>query len=111
MGDTGAKEKSQAANIVYSGPEIETWLGVEEGTDPAIENDWGNLPFMALSDGAHAYVQCLLLPLSRHWLIAAQLHRRLLLLHAAPLRLHGRLRYPPRDVPIWCFMHETTWIE
>jgi hypothetical protein len=37
-----------------SGPEIETWLGVEDGTDPAVENDWGNLPFMALSDGAHA---------------------------------------------------------
>jgi hypothetical protein len=38
------------------GPEIETWLGAEEGTDPATENDWGLLPFMALTDGAHAYV-------------------------------------------------------
>ncbi|KAF2639703.1 LAlv9 family protein-like protein [Massarina eburnea CBS 473.64] len=36
------------------GPEIETWLGVEEGTDPAVDNDWSLLPFMALSDGAHA---------------------------------------------------------
>ncbi|MCJ1383006.1 late secretory pathway protein avl9 [Xylographa soralifera] len=35
------------------GPEIETWLGVEEGRDPAVENDWNFLPFMALSDGAH----------------------------------------------------------
>ncbi|KAF2010305.1 LAlv9 family protein [Aaosphaeria arxii CBS 175.79] len=36
------------------GPEVETWLGVEEGTDPASDNDWSLLPFMALSDGAHA---------------------------------------------------------
>lgn len=36
------------------GPEIENWFGVEDGTDPAIENDWSFLPFMALSDGAHA---------------------------------------------------------
>jgi Transport protein Avl9 len=38
------------------GPEVETWFGVPEGTDPTIENDWAFLPFMALSDGAHAYV-------------------------------------------------------
>ena len=38
------------------GPEIEQWFGVPTGTDPAIENDWSFLPFMALSDGAHAYV-------------------------------------------------------
>ncbi|KAI4635793.1 uncharacterized protein J4E87_000750 [Alternaria ethzedia] len=36
------------------GPEVETWLGAEEGTDPAVDNDWSLLPFMALSDGAHA---------------------------------------------------------
>jgi len=36
------------------GPEIETWFGVDEGRDPAVEYDWGLLPFMALSDGAHA---------------------------------------------------------
>ncbi|KAH7084413.1 LAlv9 family protein [Paraphoma chrysanthemicola] len=36
------------------GPEVETWLGAEEGSDPATENEWGLLPFMALSDGAHA---------------------------------------------------------
>ncbi|KAF2265941.1 hypothetical protein CC78DRAFT_598087 [Lojkania enalia] len=36
------------------GPEVEKWLGVEEGTDPARDNDWSLLPFMALSDGAHA---------------------------------------------------------
>jgi len=33
---------------------VETWLGAEEGTDPAVDNDWSLLPFMALSDGAHA---------------------------------------------------------
>lgn len=38
------------------GPEVETWFGVEEGRDPAAEYDWTLLPFMALSDGAHAYV-------------------------------------------------------
>lgn len=38
----------------FRGPEIEFWLGVNEGTDPAIDNDWSLLPFMALCDGAHA---------------------------------------------------------
>lgn len=36
------------------GPEVEAWLGVDEGTDPAIDNEWPLLPFMALTDGAHA---------------------------------------------------------
>ncbi|KAJ5915727.1 Late secretory pathway protein AVL9 [Penicillium verhagenii] len=34
------------------GPEIEHCIG-DEGTDPAADNDWSLLPFMALSDGAH----------------------------------------------------------
>lgn len=38
----------------YRGPEIETWFGAEEGSDPAADNEWPLLPFMALSDGAHA---------------------------------------------------------
>ncbi|KAJ5082477.1 hypothetical protein N7532_011520 [Penicillium argentinense] len=36
------------------GPEIEHCIA-DEGTNPAIENDWSLLPFMALSDGAHLY--------------------------------------------------------
>ena len=36
------------------GPEVETWFGAEEGTDPAEDYEWTLLPFMALSDGAHA---------------------------------------------------------
>lgn len=36
------------------GPEVEKWFGVPEGRDPAAEWDWALLPFMALSDGAHA---------------------------------------------------------
>ena len=36
------------------GPEVESWYGVPEGSDPAVEYDWNLLPFMALSDGAHA---------------------------------------------------------
>ncbi|KAG6039465.1 hypothetical protein E4U41_002507 [Claviceps citrina] len=36
------------------GPEVETWFGAEDGIDPAIKYDWPLLPFMALSDGAHA---------------------------------------------------------
>ena len=35
------------------GPEIEHWLGIEEGQDPTIENDWGLIPYMALPDGTH----------------------------------------------------------
>ncbi|MCJ1301063.1 late secretory pathway protein avl9 [Hypocenomyce scalaris] len=35
------------------GPEIESWFGAEDGHDPATDNDWSFLPFMALSDGAH----------------------------------------------------------
>ncbi|KAI0022536.1 hypothetical protein F4780DRAFT_180264 [Xylariomycetidae sp. FL0641] len=38
----------------HRGPEVEKWFGVEEGQDPAAEYDWTLLPFMALSDGAHA---------------------------------------------------------
>ncbi|KAI9054980.1 hypothetical protein LZ554_002123 [Drepanopeziza brunnea f. sp. 'monogermtubi'] len=36
------------------GPEVESWFGAPEGVDPAVENEWPLLPFMALSDGAHA---------------------------------------------------------
>ncbi|KAH8681250.1 transport protein Avl9-domain-containing protein [Xylariales sp. PMI_506] len=36
------------------GPEVEKWFGVPEGTDPTVDWDWTLLPFMALSDGAHA---------------------------------------------------------
>lgn len=36
------------------GPEVEDWFGVEDGFDPAVEYGWSLLPFMALSDGAHA---------------------------------------------------------
>ncbi|KAK4158284.1 hypothetical protein C8A00DRAFT_39475 [Chaetomidium leptoderma] len=39
------------------GPEVERWFGVEEGHDPAVEYDWTLLPFMALSDGAHALTE------------------------------------------------------
>ena len=41
--------------IASRGPEIESWFGVEDGHDPATDNDWSFLPFMALSDGAHTY--------------------------------------------------------
>lgn len=37
------------------GPEVESWYGVSEGADPAVDYGWSLLPFMALSDGAHAY--------------------------------------------------------
>lgn len=36
------------------GPEVETWFGAENGSDPAVDFGWSLLPFMALSDGAHA---------------------------------------------------------
>ncbi|KAI7766904.1 hypothetical protein LZL87_005204 [Fusarium oxysporum] len=36
------------------GPEVENWFGADEGSDPAADYGWSLLPFMALSDGAHA---------------------------------------------------------
>lgn len=45
--------------IQSRGPEIEGWFGVDDGADPALDNDWSFLPFMALSDGAHAYASAL----------------------------------------------------
>ncbi|TQV98888.1 hypothetical protein V2A60_007412 [Cordyceps javanica] len=36
------------------GPEVESWFGVDEAADPAADHNWHLLPFMALSDGAHA---------------------------------------------------------
>lgn len=36
------------------GPEVENWFGAGESEDPAIDHGWLHLPFMALSDGAHA---------------------------------------------------------
>ncbi|KAF2668373.1 hypothetical protein BT63DRAFT_402249 [Microthyrium microscopicum] len=39
------------------GPEVETWIGVDEGSDPALDNDWSLLPFLALSDGAHSSIE------------------------------------------------------
>ncbi|KAI1102184.1 transport protein Avl9-domain-containing protein [Jackrogersella minutella] len=38
----------------HRGPEVERWFGAAEGQDPAVDYDWPLLPFMALSDGAHA---------------------------------------------------------
>ncbi|KAF5645694.1 hypothetical protein F52700_2257 [Fusarium sp. NRRL 52700] len=36
------------------GPEVENWFGADDGSDPAADYGWSLLPFMALSDGAHA---------------------------------------------------------
>ncbi|OAA61325.1 LAlv9 family protein [Cordyceps fumosorosea ARSEF 2679] len=37
------------------GPEVESWFGADEAApDPAADYNWHLLPFMALSDGAHA---------------------------------------------------------
>jgi hypothetical protein len=47
------------------GPEIELCIG-EEDIDIAAKNDWSLLPFMALSDGAHAYEAILPFPIARH---------------------------------------------
>jgi hypothetical protein len=48
---------ARPANIALRrGPEVETWIGVKEGEDPAAENDWSSiLPFLALADGAHSW--------------------------------------------------------
>ncbi|KAI1345041.1 transport protein Avl9-domain-containing protein [Xylariaceae sp. FL0016] len=58
---TGVEDQASFVPLVtvvdfhhHRGPEIEKWFGVAEGQDPAVEWDWPLLPFMALSDGAHA---------------------------------------------------------
>lgn len=63
---TGSAESARVAKPTFEplvsvvdfhharGPEVEKWFGVDEGRDPAVEYDWALLPFMALSDGAHA---------------------------------------------------------
>ncbi|PGH17578.1 hypothetical protein AJ80_04756 [Polytolypa hystricis UAMH7299] len=56
MGNPGGTENPIVLVIDFHharGPEVELCFG-EEGTDPVGENDWSLLPFMALSDGAHA---------------------------------------------------------
>ena len=40
--------------MICRGPEIEHCIS-DGGTNPAVDNDWSLLPFMALSDGAHLY--------------------------------------------------------
>ncbi|KAI1811544.1 hypothetical protein GGS20DRAFT_579010 [Poronia punctata] len=59
--ESGKAERSGFVPLVavvdfhhHRGPEVEKWFGVAEGRDPAAEWDWSLLPFMALSDGAHA---------------------------------------------------------
>lgn len=39
------------------GPEIELWIGSKPGRDPAEDNDWGLIPYMALPDGAHSLTE------------------------------------------------------
>lgn len=57
-GSSGASDFTPLVTVVgfhhARGPEVESWFGVDEGADPAAEHDWHLLPFMALSDGAHA---------------------------------------------------------
>lgn len=75
---------------------------MEDGVDPALENDWSLLPFMALSDGAHAYERKVR-NAGRTLLIVRQNHRRLFLFHPSSCRdldasshiLVRHLMYPP----------------
>ncbi|TLD04191.1 hypothetical protein E2P81_ATG10533, partial [Venturia nashicola] len=39
------------------GPEIEHWIGAPPSRDPAEDNDWGLIPYMALPDGAHSLTE------------------------------------------------------
>ncbi|KAI1381904.1 transport protein Avl9-domain-containing protein [Hypoxylon crocopeplum] len=61
VGEGGTSNKTGFMPLVtvvdfhhHRGPEVERWFGVAEGQDPAADYDWTLLPFMALSDGAHA---------------------------------------------------------
>ncbi|KAL9092094.1 MAG: hypothetical protein Q9165_004527 [Trypethelium subeluteriae] len=48
-----SQDQSKLTRLSSRGPEVEAWFGVPNGTDPAVDNDWPLLPFMALADGAH----------------------------------------------------------
>lgn len=50
----GITQTDTYANAIYRGPEIEHCIA-NQGVNPATDNDWSLLPFMALSDGAHLY--------------------------------------------------------
>ncbi|KAL8737299.1 MAG: hypothetical protein Q9181_001823 [Wetmoreana brouardii] len=71
------------------GPEIESWFGVKDGTDPAADNDWSYLPFMALSDGAHAYA---LLPFSSMPYVTRSTVQKAVVVIAKSPQLFGHLR-------------------
>jgi hypothetical protein len=52
----GARKLTVSIYVSYRGPEIEFWV-TETGQRLYDHNDWSLLPFMALSDGAHAMVE------------------------------------------------------
>lgn len=90
---------------LHRGPEVEGWYGVDEGVDPAVENDWAFLPFMALSDGAHAYVlhQANTRSKAPEALKALQFHRRLLLFYTPSQGFTQKASV----LRVWHLMHAT----
>lgn len=56
MGETTSTFKPIISVVDFHharGPEVERWIGVEDGVDPGQDNDWSLLPFLALPDGSH----------------------------------------------------------
>jgi len=47
------RDEISGLTFMRRGPEVEKWAGVSTG-DPVVQHDWSLLPFLALSDGAHA---------------------------------------------------------
>lgn len=86
-------------SLFARGPEIESWFGVEDGVDPAVDNDWAYLPFMALADGIHAYgLRRLGIGTGSEQM---QIHRGFLLLYSAK----KSQRILAGNVTLWHIMH------
>lgn len=102
----GTSSSNSELLIPRRGPEVEFWLGARDGADPATDNDWNLLPFMALSDGAHTCVQLFCLP-SPPQLTGRQSYGRFLLFYTAT-QSHGNANC---NIFVWHFVYQANLLQ